>query len=325
MRIGVNPEKNKKEFNRAMSHRIIIPVYLPENGGDYYTDSLSILKKCLESLIRTINYETTALTVVNNNSGNEATTIIENFIQTGKIDKHVIHRENRGKVFSVISEARASFEEFITICDADVLFFEGWEDAIFRIFKNYPRAGVVSPIPSQNLALYYNTSVFFDKFWSDIKYDKIVSNSDCDLFLKGLGNIALLRRNNHRYDWKERQYYMDNNPIALLGANHYVATYRKRILQENKNFPEKKFRKGYEEKFMDAPADILGFYRLSTTKAYGYHMGNRLDGISERSTSNSKDLIDPKIFSEIPKAKPSIIPFFLRKQTFRLLRKIKKL
>jgi hypothetical protein len=325
VREGVNPEKNKTELNRQKFHRIIIPVYIPEKESVYYAESVDVLEKCIDSLSKTINYETTAITVVNNNCGKSAAAVIDRFLQANVLDKHVIHRENRGKVFAAISESRGCFEEFITICDADVLFFPGWEKAVFEIFKNYPQAGVVSPVPSQNLALYHNSSVFFDKFWSSIQYGKVVSDEDCDLFLQGLGNVALLRRDRHPYDWKKKQYYIKSKPSALLGANHYVATYRRKVLSYHSDFPEKKFKKGYEEKFLDEPADILGYYRLSTGKSFAYHMGNRMDNVKADLSFSQNMLIENDFFKDIPEAKSSKILYSVRKNFFRVLRKIKKL
>ncbi|MDT0648858.1 glycosyltransferase family A protein [Autumnicola edwardsiae] len=325
MRKGVNPEKNKNEINQKKYHRIIIPVYIPDIGSEYYAGSIDVLERCLNSLSKTINPKTTVITVVNNNCGGAATTLIEKFLKAKKLDKHVIHVENRGKVFVAISEARGSFEEFITICDADVLFFSGWEKAVFEIFENYPQAGVVSPVPSQNLALYHNSSVFYDKFLNSIQYGKIVPDEDCELFLQGLGNEALLRRNNHPYDWKEKQYYLNGKSPVLLGANHYVATYRKEVLEHQSDFPKNKFKKGYEENFLDEPADILGYYRLSTVNSFAYHMGNRMDDVSGDFSLKQNALIENDYFHSIPKAKSSKIPYSIRKNFFRILRKLKKI
>src|SRR5690606_24028134 len=99
-----------------------------------------------------------------------------------------------------------------------------------------------------NLGLYKNCSIFFDKYLTrGIKYGNVVNNEDCDLFLKGLGNQELLTRNNAKYSWREKQYYLQEPDTAVLGANHYIATYRREVLIYNSVFPEAKFKKGYEE------------------------------------------------------------------------------
>ena len=324
MRIGVNPQKDKKEYNRKKFHRIIIPVFIPDSKNSYYSDALKVFKECLFSLYNTVNPYTTAITVVNNNSNDEISGFLKEQLIKRNLDKVVSYNENRGKVFAVISEAKASFENFITICDADVIFFQGWEEAVAKIFKNFPRAGVVSPVPSQNLALYHNATVFYNNYWSTMKYDKVVSDEDCELFIKGLGNTALLRRNRHKYDWKQKQYYLDGSIKALIGANHYVATYRKNILEYNNDFPELKFKKGYEEEYLDFPCDKMGYYRLSTVKAYTYHMGNKYEKINIK-YEDSEHPFDRSFFcsdKNLPRCKT---PYFLRKSFYRVLKKIKNL
>ena len=139
MRIGVNPQKDKKEYNRKKFHRIIIPVFIPDSKNSYYSDALKVFKECLFSLYNTVNPYTTAITVVNNNSNDEISGFLKEQLIKRNLDKVVSYNENRGKVFAVISEAKASFENFITICDADVIFFQGWEEAVAKIFKNFPR------------------------------------------------------------------------------------------------------------------------------------------------------------------------------------------
>ena len=324
MRTGVNPEKGKKEFNREKSHRVIIPVFIPNSKDDYYKDALKVLKECIFSIINTVNPETTVISVINNNSNKEVSDFLNTQLIEKYLDKVVSYRENRGKVYAVLSEAKASFEDFITICDADVFFFPGWEQAVFNIFKSFPNAGVVSPVPSQNLALYHNATVFYDKYWSIMKYEKVVSDKDCELFLNGLGNSALLRRNKHPYDWKQKQYYLNGRIKALVGANHYVATYRKNILEFNTDFPQLKFKKGYEEEYLDLPCDKLGYYRLSTIKAYAYHMGNKYEQIN-RTSENSETKADISIFSSLVDIRKSKTPYFIRKSFFRVLKKFKNL
>lgn len=326
MRTGVNPEKFKSERNIRHQHRVIIPVHIPISNNEYYRSSLEVLKHSLQSLLKTVNFETTAISIINNASNPEVEKLITDLYNKGQISKYVIYNENRGKVHAVISEAKASFEDFITIADCDVLFFEGWEKAVFEIFKAYPKSGVVSPLPSQNLALYYNSSLFFDLFLKGkIKYKKLVSDGDCELFLKGLGNPSLLDRHNAKYSWKEKQYYLDNSIKAILGANHFVATYRREVLISNDLFPSEKFKKGFEENYMDAPADKLGWYRLSTPKTYAYHIGNELDFVTSNTVCSSKEMMSPEIFKSIKAVKKSKIPYLIKRMFFKILRSVKQL
>lgn len=324
MRQGVNPEKYKGELNKKYFHRIIIPVYIPNIEEEYYRESIQVLDYCLNSVIKTINLETTVLTLINNNSTHLLDSVLAK--HSPFIDKLVSYSENKGKVYAVLSEAKSSFEPFITIADADVLFLSGWEMAVFNIFHNMPRAGVVAPLPCSYLAFNHNFSVFFDYYFiNKIRYDKIVDDHDCDLYLKGLGNSSLLNRNNRRYSWKEKQYFIKNNVDMVLGSGHFVATYRKEIFNSTDNFPEIKFLNGYEDLFIDKPSDKFGLYRLSTPKTYAYHVGNKLDDFTKQTTFNEKFKIKPEFFLKIKFPSKSLIPYWIKSIIFRILKKIKKL
>lgn len=324
MRIGVNPEKNKGDNNIYYYHRIIIPVYIPSETG-FYEESILILKKCLDSVVNTINHNTTKITVVNNSSYEKVTWLLENYFKNKLIEKLVTYSENKGKVFAVISEAKASYEPYITIMDADILLFSGWEIAVMDIFQNFSKAGAVAPLPLPNLCFHKNSSVFFHEyFFGNIGYDKIVSEESCNLYLKGMGNDALLRRNNRKYSWRDKQYFLKGKSPALLGCGHFVATYRKEIFKGIVKFPERKFINGYEESFLDDKVDMIGLYRLSTVKTYAYHMGNKLDMVGDENPSHYSK-VSEEIFHWLKPARSSGIPYSLRKLVFRFLKRIRNL
>lgn len=325
MRIGVNPEKFKGEENTQYLHRVIIPVYIPNSNEEYYKESMDVLDVSLNSLINTINFETTAITLINNNSDILINKIIGKYLP--HIDKLIKYSENKGKVYAVFSEAKASYEPFITIADADILFLSGWETAVFEIFNAFPKAGVVAPVSSQSLAFSNNFSVFFNNYFlNKIKYDKVVSKEDCDLYLKGLGNSSSLNRDNRNYSWKDKQYFMKNkNTVAVLGSGHFVATYRKDIFTYNKTFPLMKFLNGYEDSFIDVPADKFGWYRLSTVKTYAYHIGNKLDDFARTTTFDNQLILKSDIFINFEIPLKSYIPYWIKSIFFRVLKRFKKL
>lgn len=276
MRIGVNPEKIKNEYNVLKKHRIIIVFYIPNVLDDYYKQAFDILDYQLDSLTKSVSFDTTAITLVNNNSSIESTEIYNKY--SSFIDKYVVYNENKGKVYAVLNEVRSVFEPFVTITDSDVLFYNGWEKAIFSIFKNFPKAGVVTPLPIPFNAFYFNENLFFNSLWTGIvKYDKIVKDEDIDKYVKGINNIAATKRNS-KYNWKEKQYFLKkNDTIAIVGASHFVATYKTAIFRNIYTFPQVKFKNGYEEQFIDILSLKKGLYRLSTNGTFAYHMGNTID------------------------------------------------
>lgn len=328
MRVGVNPEKFKGEKNIKKQHRVVVIFYIPNLEEDYYKESLTVLDACLNSLVNTINFETTNITLINNNSIIEVKDIVEKFIKKKQIDKYISYSDNRGKVYAALDEARSVFEPFVTITDCDVLFFSGWENAVFEIFKNYPKAGVVSPLPSQYSALFSNCAVFFDYFiWGKMKYGKIVANEDVDLYIQSINNIALNSRA-WKYNWKEKQYYLDGRIKAIVGATHFVATYKSCIFRRGTTFPEVKFANGYETKFIDNLAEKKGLYRLSTLYTFAYHIGNKLDEFTKNKIFDQAQLLNPKIFKDLiieKRSKNIFIPilYFIKKFVYKVLKKLK--
>ncbi|WP_405325655.1 glycosyltransferase family A protein [Leeuwenhoekiella sp. LLG6367-2.1] len=323
MRNGVNPEKFKGEVLPIFSHRVIVPVYIPNLKEQYYLNHLEVFEKFIDQLVKTINLQTTAITLINNNSCVAISRVIES--KRAAIDKLVVYQENKGKVYPVLQEARAAAEPFITITDADVLFFKGWEEGVFNIFAKCPKAGVVAPLPSAGLAFYCNTAVFIDNFFrGKIQYDKFISDQDSEMYLYGMGNKALLDRSNRKYSWKERQYYLSGTD-AIIGSGHFVATYKGDIFKNSTGFPKLKFKNGLEEDFIDILSDRKGYYRLSTRTTYAYHMGNTLvnDQIQEAYFVDSK--LPGSFFDASFISSRSSIPFIIRKHLFSLIKKIFKL
>ncbi|RLJ64376.1 glycosyl transferase family 2 [Lacinutrix venerupis] len=327
MRTGVNPEKYKDLENKRYAHRIIIPVYIPNLEDEYYKNSLVVFKTCLENLVNTIDHLKTAITVINNNSCAEVGELINSY--SSFIEKVVIYKENKGKVYGIIDEVRGVFEPYVTICDADVLFLKGWEENVFKIFNTYKKAGVVAPLPCQGLAFKNNSAVFFDSFFTNsLKYGKIVSEDDNKLYIEGLGNEAILNRNNREFHWYEKQYYLKKDDVvAIIGSGHFVATYKSEIFKNENSFPEIKFINGYEDKFIDILADKNNMYRLSTAKAYAYHIGNQLDNNIDKLIKRSLEfkVENTYQYKDVPNSKRLNAPFGLRKLFFRVLKKYKKL
>lgn len=321
MREGVNPEKFKGEKNRLKQHRVLVVFHIPNLQEDYYKESLKVLDSCLNSLVSTVNFETTNITLINNNSVEEVDTVVNKYLNKKQIDKYIQYSENRGKVYAVIDEVRGVFEKFVTITDCDVLFFSGWEQNVFDIFKNYPRAGVVSPLPSQYSSFNSNASVFCDHFiFGAIKYDKLVEDEDTDLYLRGVNNIALINKKG-RFNWKEKQYYLNGKIKAIIGANHFVATYKSAVFKNESKFPEIKFENGYEKEFIDTLADKRGLYRLSTIKTYAYHIGNKIDEIAVNCRFNDNLLLDPFIFESIKTPTNNFIPYNFKKAMLKIIKK----
>jgi len=332
MRIGVNPEKDKETKLVHKNHRIIIPFWIPNVEDEYFKNQPEVLRLCLKSLTETIDIEKTNITLINNNSCLEASNIAKEFVSKGLIDKYIVRSENRGKLENVLSEVRASYENFITISDADFLFSPGWESEVFSIMETFPYAGMVTCYPAAHLAYQYNCNIILHP----LKIGKIVTDEDVDLFEKGHGHpidkgLYSYKKLKLKYIWRDKQYYLKkNNQIALLGAVHALATFRKEVTNRfNPKLVEYIFKRGYEEEYIDMIVEKSGYLRLSTAKLFAYHMGNTipedvLKVFEQRKTNWSND--NQKHNRKKTKVKSNKLRRFfypLIKIVFRVLRKFR--
>lgn len=317
MRVGQNPEKKESRKLVYKKHRIIIPVFIPKSEDDYYKESLDVFKFCIESLIRTIDTDNTAITILNNNSNYDVQCLIESYFDKKIIDKYVKYAENKGKVYAVLQEARASYEDFLTIADADVFFLNNWQLEVQNVFEKFKEVGVVGLTPDPNMAFYCNNSIFYSEYFK-IKKGKIVADTDLELFENSIGNANLFVT--QKTNWKEKQYYLEKEDVrVIVGANHFASTYRKKI------FKKLPFQKpiyvfpGGELDFLDIPIDKLGYYRVSLPKAFAYHMGNTIDQNLDLSILKNDRLISKR---NSEKRNPiNVIPYFLKGYFVRLIRK----
>lgn len=296
MRVGNNPEKDKGEKNILKPHRVVVVFYVPESNDIFFSQLDQVLDKCLESLTATVSPETTNITLINNCSSHKTDAVVEKY--RNRIDKYVVYSENKGKVYAVLNEVRATYEEFVTVADSDILFFGGWENAVFNVFANHPNAGVVSPHPCPYTSFYYNKSVFgLNSILGKIEYGKYVDDADIDLYVKGTNLPKIIERKG-KYNWKEKQFRLKEPIPVIIGAYHVVATYRTQQFRNVYTFPEIKFRNSYEEQFIDCLADQNGMYRLSTPKSYIYHMGNTIDDVCAAPVQ-SAEMLSSELFSRI--------------------------
>jgi len=156
MRRGKNPSIHKELELQEASHRVIIPVYIP-NAEGYFKEAFDVFKICVNSLLQTIN-DDTRISIISNASSSKVNAFINELFNQGRIDRAVFNEDNVGKMNAIIAETRASFEEFITYADADVFFDKGWLYQTYRIFKEVPKAGFVSMNPTpDNLTMAHST------------------------------------------------------------------------------------------------------------------------------------------------------------------------
>ena len=328
MREGVNPNSHKNIEIPQKSHRVIIPVYIPNFEG-YFKDSLNVFKVCMESLLNTIN-EDTVISIISNASCDEVNDYINKLYLSKDIDRAIFSKENVGKMNAIISETRASFEEFITYSDADVFFDKGWLKQTFTMFKNVPEAGFISMNPTpQNYAHVESTLLSNLKvlFFQNKKTKDVCTINDLEHFHKSIG-----KEKEYTLKMFESKILTITDENYMLGAGHFCCNIRKTPTLKfvPLEYSNKAASGGSEAVYLDIPFNKTGLLRLSSPKSFVWHMGNVLE--KEWSISKLNQIVDFKEDSFsfnnlIKKSKSAIflhlIPYKLRLKIIGLFRRLK--
>jgi hypothetical protein len=286
MRKGVNPTKTDNLLIQKYYHRVIVPVYIPELTG-YFTDSLEILQICLESLFITKN-KGTAVTIINNACCQKVTDYLILKFKEGQIDMLIHNQENLGKVDPLVGAARSCHEQLITISDADVLFMNGWQEGVEEVFFHFPRAGMVSPVPS---AKAYNSftsyTILYGIIRNNLKFENACDPEALRMFAKSIGREQDFYHDCHL----EKQLVMSKKKFkAVIGCGHFIATFRKQIFEFAPKVPSmKKILGNSENDYLDLPNDKAGYLRLATVNNYAFHLGNSKEPWMEKKLQEVKD------------------------------------
>ncbi|MGE0128185.1 MAG: hypothetical protein AB7U82_08900 [Blastocatellales bacterium] len=318
MRVGANPAKSETGLDGYGLHRIIVPVYIPHLEG-YFQHSIEILRMCLESLRVTASNKV-AVTIVSNACVPAAIEEMERHLDW--VDQLVLNHHNRGKIDAVITVARGSFESLITITDCDVLFRDGWIEAVEDLFQTFPECGYVCPFPSPAGAWHHTSATLLGALArAELSYEKVVDDRDLDRFAHSIGRPDLFKPEHRDAQLIVRR----NGNAACVGAGHFTCTIRRETLAGMPNEPSLKAIEGLSElRWLDLPPDSLGFWRLSTPRAWVNHMGN----IPEEWMREELAALIEKGFSEtnrergIPAAErrwTGMIPIVVRRKIARLI------
>lgn len=270
MRGSGNPIKVNQvttpEFKR---HRLIIPVYIPEVTG-YYRDAMKIFEICVQSVLATTNRQQVDITIIDNASIPDVRELVQPYVEKGLIDQYLQNSVNRGKADAIIGHAKSCYEPFVTISDADVLFRQGWLSAIEEIYREFPAAGVVCPFPTPYLRHHHCVSTWLNHSWQIRRSSVIDKETLLDLEEK-IGAIQMSDR-----DLKSQFYVRKKTSTAILGAGHFVATYRQCVFR-NLDYTGSRYglKKGLRE--IEAEVDRIGLSRLSCPENRVFHMGNLIE------------------------------------------------
>ena len=311
MRVGFNPHKDKIQEASAYLHQVIIPVYIPNQEG-YFKDSFAILKLCLDSLFSTI-YKRTFITIVNNGSCDVIVDYLNSLHKEDKIQE-IIHTTNVGKLNAVLKGISGNNFPLITVSDADVLFLNGWQESSYAVFDAFPKAGAVCPTPSSRSLRTYTANIYWDLlFTNKIKFTSVVNPDALKMFGLSVGDANF-------YNQVQLKKYLTVNyegKQAVVGAGHFVATYRAEVFDNFKNrFTGYKLGGDSERLFLDVPVVKKGLWRLSTADNYAYHMGNVIEEWMFETVSKLKQNNTVSNFKLQPIQPSSKIAYFIKSRLF---------
>ncbi|GAA4236013.1 hypothetical protein GCM10022291_19370 [Postechiella marina] len=286
MRIGYNPHKDQVLEKTEFIHQVIMPVYIPNQEG-YFKDSFSILKLSLESLFKT-THNKTFFSVINNGSCEVVVNYLENLHKSGAIQE-LIHTINIGKLNAIIKGLVGNNIELVTITDADVLFSSQWQIETTKVFRAFPKVGVVGVVPQFNMFKAHCGNIIFDNLFNkNLKFIPVKSPKALALFYKSIGWDTTYNKDFLKYGLG----IQSKEANVLLGSGHFVATYKKHQFDEVKSYIGYKLG-GNSESYLDSAALNFDYWRVTTQNNYAYHMGNTLEDwmLEERHIDNIDDIV----------------------------------
>lgn len=268
MRVGSNPQKTISKKSFTYYHQLIIPVYIPNNDG-YFEDALNVFKICLESVLKTI-HEATFISIVNNGSSSEVSEYLQSLYELNQINE-VIHTTNIGKINAINKAIVGQNFPIITISDADVLFENNWQTNVYDIFKCWPKVGAVCTTPSSRNVKYLTQNIYFDLFFSPkLKFGKVKNPEAMKSFLQSIDNEKFFRPVHY-----EKYLIIKKKELeVVVGAGHYVCTYRRKAIENMDLNPTTKLLGKDIMSKLDYLVIKNGFWRVSTSENFTYHMGN---------------------------------------------------
>lgn len=271
MRVGTNPLKDQKVQRHRFWHRVVTAVYVPDDGA-YFEHSAEVLDAVLTSMVQTTGPET-GITVVVNDASESCKEVIETAYRDCARMEVIWKAENVGKVEALFSSVRGYHEPFVTLTDSDVFFLPGWLGKTMEVFDAFPWVGAVSALPVPHLRRHYTTATWFGaSLRGMLRWGGLARREDMEQYMQDLGSPRLISERLLQAQWGVE----NKGVVALIGATHMQCTFRREVIDAA---PREECRAALglesEIRWMDEPADALGYWKLCLPRAYVRHLGNQ--------------------------------------------------
>jgi hypothetical protein len=274
MRLGQNPAKSIDHVTQPQKITVAVVTYIPFLGG-YYTESLDVLKVCLNSIWENTDLPYDLL-VFDNASCPEVRTYLLSAREQGRIQYLVLSDKNVGKGGAWNFIFGGAPGEVIAYADSDIYFFPGWLSTQMNILEAFPNAGMITGIPLWSPEEFSTSTIQWASENPEARLERgqLLAWEDYWRHSRSLGTE----------EEKARAHFASRQDICLyyrgqkyfVGAGHFQFLALRSVLQSVLPIPSQ--RPMGQVRSLDSALNAKGYLRLSTPDWWVQHLGNSLQG-----------------------------------------------
>jgi hypothetical protein len=272
MRIGQNPGKYMKEVARPARITVAVLNYIPFLSG-FYTDTLEVLKVCLETIRESADLPFDLL-VFDNGSCEEARQYLLDEHQAGRIQFLVLSEQNLGKGGAWNMILAGAPGEIIAYTDSDAYFYPGWLSRSVQLLETFPKVGMVTARPFRTKEEYSTSTVAWGESTPDVQVERgqFIPFEVFREFDLSLGQSEEEIR--QHYDATEDVRLTCSGVQAIAGASHWQFVAYKTVLQSF--LPFSMDRPMGQVRQLDQRMNEAGYLRLMLSVPLAMNMSNTL-------------------------------------------------
>jgi len=274
MRVGQNPAKFVNSVAQPAKYTIAVVSYIPFLGG-YYSQSLDLLKVCLDSIWMNTDLPFD-LIVFDNASCEEVRAYLLDAQAAQRIRFLILSDENVGKAGAWNFIFGAAPGEYLVYADSDIYFYPGWLPALTKVMETFPEVGMVTGMPLLNPEEFSTSTVN----WAErnpgalLERGRLLPWKDYWRHAGTLGSDEAVARD----------FFNQNDALVLnyqgekyyIGAGHFQFMARSQVLREILPLPSE--RPMGQVRALDVAINTKGYLRLCTNEWWVEHLGNTLIG-----------------------------------------------